>query len=184
MKTRDLLQQYHALRSALAKERETIEERLQEINTALGTGGSAIPLASPPTPKKLGRPPGKRKSVENTMPLREAVLKVLTATPVTRQELLAAVQKTGYRFASNEPLNSLQTFLYGSGKKLVKKVDGKFAALGKPTAAVPKPEEAAPKKKRKLSAAGRKAIAEAVRKRWSKVHAEKKAMAPSDSAKK
>lgn len=174
MKTRDLLQEYHALRLALAKECETIQERLQEINTALGGEGSVIPLASTPAPKKLGRPPGKRQSAGNTMPLREAVLKVLTATPVTRQELLAAVLKAGYRFASNDPLNSLQTFLYGSGKKLVKNVNGKFAALGTAATITPKPDASQPVKKRKMSAAGRQAMAEAAKKRWAKVKAEKK----------
>ena len=100
------------------------------------------------------------------------------------RELLAAVQKVGYHFSSNDPLNSLQTFLYGSGKKLLKNVDGKFASMGTAIAAGPKSEALKPMKKRQISAAGRKAIAEAAKRRWAKVKAEKKTQASSASAKK
>lgn len=171
MKKSDPLQQYRALRSALSNERDAIQKRLQELNAALGD--TKAPITASPAIKKLGRPAGKAKRVENTLSLREATLKVLTATPITRQELLAAVLKVGYRFSGSQPMNSLQTFLYGSGKKLVKNVDGKFAALGTASSPVAKPEAAQAVKKRKMSAAGRKAIAEAAKKRWAKVKAEK-----------
>lgn len=173
MKKSDSLQQYRALRSSLVSERDAIQKRLQELNAALGD--AKAPASASPAIKKLGRPPGKAKRVENTMSLREAVLKVLTATPVTRQELLAAVLKVGYRFSGSQPLNSLQTFLYGSGKKLVKNVDGKFAATGSSTPAPARKAEATKpaKKKSKMSAAGLANIRAAQKARWAKINATK-----------
>lgn len=168
MKHQDLLQEYHALRAALSKERVAIENRLKEINRALG-GSDGTSAAAAPSLRKAGRPAGRVARAENQMPLREAVLKVLTATPVSRQELLAAVQKLGYRFASKNPLNSLQTFLYGSGKKLIKRVGGKFAAASAPssaTSAETKKMAKPVKAKRKISPEARKRMAEAARKRW------------------
>lgn len=169
MKKSDPLQQYRAMRSSLANERDAIQKRLQEINAALGD--TTAPITGSPVAKKVGRPA----RVENAMSLREAVLKVLTTTPITRQELLAAVLKVGYRFAGTQPLNSLQTFLYGTGKKLVKNVDGKFAAVGSSSpAAAPKPEAAKPtKKKSKMSAAGLANIRAAQKARWAKINATK-----------
>lgn len=183
MKKSDPLQQYRALRSALSLERDAIQKRLQELNAALGD--TKAPITASPVAKKLGRPAGKAKRVENTMSLREAVLKVLTATPITRQELLAAVLKVGYRFSGSQPLNSLQTFLYGSGKKLVKNVDGKFAAVGASIpATAPKTEAAKPvKKKGKMSAVGLANIKAAQKARWAKVKAGAPAAPKTEAAK-
>jgi hypothetical protein len=165
MKNQDLLQKYHALRSALTKERDAIQKRLKELNAVFG--GESTATVAPPPVRKLGRPPGRPARVKNQMSLREAVLKVLSATPISRDELLAAVQKAGYRFASTNPLNSLQTFLYGSGKKLVKNVNGKFAATTASAATTKPPAPAKPAKaKRRISPEGRKRMAEAARKRW------------------
>lgn len=177
MKQNDPLQQYRALRSALSAEREAIQKRLQEINDALG-GGEAVVAAAPaaaPTGKKRGRPPGPQKVINNAMPLREAVLKVLTAKPITKQELLAGVQKLGYRFASKDPLNSLQVFLYGAGRKVVKNVDAKFAARGSSSSAPAPKAPAAPaaKKKSTMSAEGLANIRAAQKARWAKINATK-----------
>ena len=164
MKNKDSLQQFHALRSALISEREAIQKRLNELNTVLGGGEASAAVVAPATasvPKRRGRPPGqKNRVVANTMSLREAVLKVLTTIPMTKQALLDAVQKVGYRFASSNPMNSLQTFLYGTGKKLVKKVDGKFAAVGAASPAVaPKTGSAKPAKSKAAAPAVAKAPA-------------------------
>ena len=93
MKKSDSLQQYRALRSSLLNERDAIQKRLQELSAALGD--TPAPVIAPPVAKKLGRPPSPIKTATNAMPLREAVLKVLSATPITRQELLAAVGRGG-----------------------------------------------------------------------------------------
>lgn len=150
-KNSNIIQQFRALRSALLSEREAIQKRLIELSAVLGAGVAPATVVAPATasvPKRRGRPPGqKNRVVTNTMSLQQAVLKVLTSTPVTKQALLDAVQKIGYRFASSNPMNSLQTFLYGTGKKLVKKVDGKFAAVGTSSPAVaPKTGSAKPAK--------------------------------------
>ncbi len=157
-KESNTLQKFHALRSALISEREAIQKRLNELSAVLGADeapAAVVAPASAPVPKRRGRPPGqKNRVVPNTMSLREAVLKVLTTTPMTKQELLDAVQKVGYRFASAKPKFSLETFLYGTGRKLVKKVDGKFAALGTSSPAVaPKTGSAKPAKSKEAAPA-------------------------------
>jgi hypothetical protein len=155
-KQSNIMQQFHALRSALISEREAIQKRLNELNTVLGAGEAPKAVVSPvstPVLNRRGRPPGqKNRVVANTMSLQQAVLKVLTSTPVTKQALLDAVRKIGYRFASSNPMNSLQTFLYGTGKKLVKKVDGKFATVGASSPAVASKAGGAEPSKSKVAA--------------------------------
>jgi len=64
----------------------------------------------------------------------------------------------------HEPADSLQTFLYGSGKKPIKRDDGRFAVT---TAPLQTKQPVRPTKaKRKISPEGRKWLAEAARKRW------------------
>ena len=71
MKKSDPLQQYHALRSTLSREREAIQNRLQEINAALGGGETTFA----PVTKKRGRPPGQAKSTATTLSLPKPVKK-------------------------------------------------------------------------------------------------------------
>jgi hypothetical protein len=107
------------------------------------------------------------------MPLREALIIVLSQGSKTKHELLEGVRKIGYRFAASDPMNSLQAFLYGSGKKLFQRVDGKFALAGGASSSSNGPAKPA-KAKRTMSLQARKRISEAVKARWAKQKAAKK----------
>jgi hypothetical protein len=99
--------------------------------------------------------------------LREHVIAVLQSGPKTKEEILAAVQNRGYRFSTNNPLNSLGVILYGKKPKF-QRAQGRFS-LGRGVGGGA-PSSVAPAggggSKRRMSAAARKAIAEAARKRW------------------
>ncbi len=85
---------------------------------------AAVKPVKPVKPVKARRG-GKR--AKNQMSLRDAVLAVTKARPLTRQEVLAGVQKLGYVFAAKDPLNSLSTLLYTD--KGIKNNGGKFGPV-------------------------------------------------------
>ena len=65
------------------------------------------------------------------MSIREAIIQVTKSKPLKLAEIVQAVQKIGYKFASKNPGNSVGAFLYGKdGKKHFKRVDGKFRPKG------------------------------------------------------
>ncbi len=149
----DKLKQYISLREQLLRDKAEYEARLAEINKALGavtvSAASVDPVAAvaPVAPvvrrgRKPGRKPaapveapvaakaprgGSRKRAQNSVSLREAVLAATKAKPLTRQEILAAVQASGYKFAAKDPLNSLSTLLYTD--KGIKNYGGKFGPV-------------------------------------------------------
>ena len=134
MKT-DTVQQYLSIRQSLITEKAALESRLAQVSKAL-SGQTAAPAAPAIyTGKRRGRPPGKAKAkpgpkagrthAKNSMSMREAVFKVLADKPLGRQEVLVAVLKLGYKFSTNNPLNSLGVVLYKD--KGIKLADGKFS---------------------------------------------------------
>lgn len=147
----DKLKQYISLREQLLRDKAEYEARLAEINKALGAVAVTSPVVANPAPvvsvapivrrgRKPGRKPaaasieapvlakaargGSRKRAQNTVSLREAVLTATKSKPLTRQEILTAVQAAGYKFAAKDPLNSLSTLLYTD--KGIKNYGGKF----------------------------------------------------------
>jgi len=118
-KQNDAVQQFTALRSALLREREKIQARLLEIDEALGSSGGSG--------QRRGRVLGARP--ENSMNIREAVARVTAKKPLSIREIVAEVQKIGYRFQSSNPVNSVGAYLYGAGKKEFKRTDGKFTPV-------------------------------------------------------
>ncbi len=133
----DKLKQYVSLREQLLRDKAELESRLAEINKALGAVSSSTPASPAGAPVvKRGRKPaaaapvaksakaGAGKRAKNTVSLREAVLAATKAKPLARQEILAAVQAAGYKFAAKDPLNSLSTLLYTD--KGIKNYGGKF----------------------------------------------------------
>lgn len=143
----DPLKQFTALKASMQAERARIVARLAELDQALGViSASAAPapvvaaVKAVKGPKvkagkvakvagKPGRPAGKPagKRVKNELSLKEAVIKVLTAGPLSKEQILAAVDKLGYQFNAGKPINSLNTLLYGSKKPKFKNTDGAFS---------------------------------------------------------
>ena len=120
--------QYVAMRAALAKEKAALEARLAAIKRALD-GNAGIPAAKP------GRKPGAKPSpkavvrrgprAKNSMTMKEAIVQALGTKSLGRKELLEAVLKLGYKFSAKDALSSLSTVLYMD--KAFKNTDGKFS---------------------------------------------------------
>lgn len=137
----DPLKQFTALKASMQAERTRLVARLAELDQALGiinSSAAPAPVAAAAKavkgPKvkaagKPGRPAGKPagKRVKNELSLKEAVLKVLAAGPLSKEQILAAVAKLGYQFNAGKPINSLNTLLYGSKKPKFKNTDGAFS---------------------------------------------------------
>ena len=120
------VKEFLSLRNAIYKEKAGIESRLKVINEALGETGlngtfSRSAATSPPAPRGKGHGRGRR----NALSLKEAVLKVTQSSALTKQEILQAVEKLGYRFSTNDPLNSLGVILYGKSPRF-HNVAGRF----------------------------------------------------------
>ena len=83
---------------------------------------------------------------------------------MTKEQILDAVQKRGYKFSTNNPLNSLGVILYGKNPRF-NRADGKFSIKGSATQA----QGSQPIRrggKRKMSPEARARIAAAQRARW------------------
>jgi len=147
----DNLQQYVRLRRDLTNERDAIEARLGQINEALGqapeTKSQRIPIPMGPGRKPRGG-----------ISLKNLVIEALSSGTKTKEEILEAVQQRGYRFSTNNPMNSLGVILYGKNPKF-NRVDGRFS-VGAGVSSTSKGG------KRQMSTAARARIAEAQRKRW------------------
>src|SRR5436189_5927494 len=118
----DSLQQFIKLRDALTQERDTVSRRLAQINEALGELPSPSQSAvrgvteQRSAPARSARRTGGRQAGHGGgggTSLREHVLTVLREGAKTKEEVLAAVQRRGYRFQTSNPLNSLGVILYG-----------------------------------------------------------------------
>jgi hypothetical protein len=143
----DILKDYVRLRDILKAEKASMLDRLTQIDEVLGAevGAAKRPKAPAPVAKagrRRGRPPGvgakpqaakkaaaKAGAVrpENPITLRQAVTQVTKKGGLTKQEILAEVDKLGYRFAAKNPMISLNTLLYKSGK--FKNQAGKWRAV-------------------------------------------------------
>lgn len=115
----DSLKQFVALRAALTQEKARLESRLAEINRVLGTGPEAAARVA-----RLNA--GRR----NAMSLREAVARATKDKALTKQEILQAIDKLGYKFTASDPMNSLNVALYTPGN-FKNNGDGTFRALKK-----------------------------------------------------
>ncbi len=180
----DPIEQYRQLRQELLDEKARIAARLAEIEAALSD--QPVPVSAPAKPARRA-PRAKGGRVGNDLTLKAAVVKVLSEKPLTKAEILQAVQDLGFTFKTKNPANSLGVVLYGKSPKFINN-KGVFSlgkavakAAGKaPKKAAKKAEKQAPKKaakkkpgKRRLSAEARARIVDAQKKRWAKVKAAK-----------
>jgi hypothetical protein len=117
----DRIKQYLALRESLLKERADLEARLAEINQVLGSG------AAGPLPKAVAAPArvSRARRVRNKISLRAAIRQVTSPKPLNKAEILAAIQKLGYRFATKNPMATLNSVLYS--KRQFKNETGRFS---------------------------------------------------------
>lgn len=174
----DALKQYAKLRQQLLNEKRDLEARLGQINEVLRTESPAPSApsgrqASGPTVARRGRKP----RGGNNLTMREAVLNALSKGPLARNELVKAVEDTGYVFTTKNPLNSIGSILYSKNTP-VKSKGGKFYLPGgaqpmqghNGTASATVPER---KKRRRMGPEARARIAAAQRARWARARASK-----------
>lgn len=119
MKDLDAIKHFITLRDSITAERETIINRLREIDAALGAIGISAKerYFGPRTATGRSR---------NELSLKDTVLKVLEGKALTKHEILDAVLAAGYQFTTNDPLNSLGVILYGKSPKF-KNDKGRFS---------------------------------------------------------
>ncbi len=134
----DSLQQYVPRLESILKEKAELEERLGEIDQILQSLQSKESSLSPPSSSgggkkagssaKVSKKAGVRTRAQNKMSLREAVQRATTRKPLTKAEILEAIDKLGYKFNTSKPLNSLSSVLYGD-KKEFQNVGGRFSPI-------------------------------------------------------
>jgi len=160
----NILDQYLSLRKALHRERAQLEARLEQINRALSDTSAAPTASTKPLTRAVRR-------IKNSISMKAAVIEATTGHPMTKQEILEAIQKMGFRSASKNPMASLSTLLYGKNPRF-KNVNGRFSALS-PARGAARTEPAAkavkPSRKRKMSAAGRARLSALAKARWAKI---------------
>jgi hypothetical protein len=178
----DALKQYAKLRQQLMEEKSQLEQRLNEINQVLGSEDTQ---RSPSQPASIEEAParpvarrGRRSKSDNSMSLREAVLKALEKGPLARKELVGAVEGVGYAFNTSNPLNSIGSVLYAKNTP-VKNKNGKFFLDGRSSTSsnsngASENGQAPAKKKRTMSAAAKARISAAATARWAKRRAAQK----------
>jgi hypothetical protein len=132
---KDPIKQFVDLKSKLTSERDALMRRLAEINQALGEETAAAPSSiAPAAPQQKPRgstAPSRTRSrarSKNPISLREAVLQVTTGRPMTKQEIINAVEKLGYTFRGSDPKNVLGTVIYGKNPRF-KNEGGKFSPI-------------------------------------------------------
>ncbi len=131
----DPLKQFIETRNSLVQEKKELEERLKQIEQALGgTSSVAVKPGRPAkvttegavekAPARKGRG-GRGKRAKNSVSLKEAVIMVTKDGPLNKHDILDKVQKdVGYKFSASNPINSLNQILYN--KKLFVNEGGKF----------------------------------------------------------
>jgi hypothetical protein len=116
----DKLKRYLASLQALSAEKAELEARLAKIEAA---------LASAPAGHRERRSTGvatRGRARRNGLSLREAVAQVTRNRPLPKAEILQAVRRIGYKFATSDPMNSLNAMLYAPANRF-RNVNGRFA---------------------------------------------------------
>jgi hypothetical protein len=166
------IKRYLSLRDSLIQEKAKLETRLGEINEALGGSAPSAVSKSSATPASAPAMRQGRRGRRGTISLREAVLQSTGKTALTKEEILDRVKALGYRFQTNNPLNSLGVILYGKNPRF-KNEGGRFSPMGgggssQGSTASPPAKSSGRKARRQLSPEARERIAAAQRARWAK----------------
>ena len=167
-KQHNSVQEFERLQRLLLDERAQITSRLAELDKVFASveNSQDSAPATAPAAALASRASGK-------LTMREAVQQATAAQPLGIRDIVDAIKKLGYRFKSSNPQNSVGAYLYGpEGKKHFTKQGGTFTGKGRISLA--NANNGAKPAKRKMSAAGRRAIAEGARKRWAAYNKAKK----------
>ena len=116
------IQKFIELKKQFISEREAIRECLAQINVALDGQSDSIAAPSP----RVASPKARSTRRDNPLSLKSAILQVTKSKPLTKKEILGAVQKLGYRFETKDPMNSMGVILYGKNPKF-RNQNGKFS---------------------------------------------------------
>jgi hypothetical protein len=120
------IKKFIKLRQQLESERIKVSARLKEVDEALGTIQLPSLAALPKQEgKRRGPKPASKRKVSNEVSLKDSILKVIGKQQMTKEQILEGVIKSGYRFRTSNPANSLNVILYGKKPKFSRK-DGKF----------------------------------------------------------
>ncbi|MDB6040324.1 MAG: hypothetical protein JWM99_4165 [Verrucomicrobiales bacterium] len=173
----DNLRQYVSLRDAILQEKTQIEQRLREINQALGQ------MAGFTADGRVGPRSGGTRN-RNAISLRDAVIEVVKSGSLSKDDILKGVQDLGYKFATNDPMNSLGVILYGKNPKFLNE-GGRFGLpsgfvpseprqRGRPALATKGPASGGASGRRQMSPEAKAKIAAAAKTRWANWRAGKK----------
>ncbi len=121
------IKQFVAMRQSLLAEKKALQVRLAEIEAALGVNEISVPAVTAPAIRAVAPSRRTGKRIRNALSLKAAVVKVTKEKAMTKDEILAAIAKLGYRFNTGNPVSSLNSVLYA--KKQFKNVGGKFSPL-------------------------------------------------------
>jgi hypothetical protein len=86
---------------------------------------------------------------------------------MTKQEILSEVKRLGYRFTAKDPVNSLNTVLYGKKPKFMHE-GGKFSSVGLQAKASQSAAGSGPGK-HQMSRATRSKLSAIAKARWAKI---------------
>ena len=115
----DSIKQFTKLRNSLVAEKGQLEKRLSQLNSLLGAGSEQGSQESARGVRGRGRS-------RNGLSLKAAIIQATAKKALTKEEILAAVKKDGYKFATKRPIATLNAYLYQKGKFVRR--DGRFSA--------------------------------------------------------
>jgi hypothetical protein len=119
------LNQFKKYRQELTKLRSNLQSQIDEIDEALGIVNNGH---YPSQPAQSVQRRARRSNQKNAMSLREAITQVTSRKALTKQEIIDAVGKLGYRFSTSDPAGSVNALLYSKhGKEHFKNQGGKFS---------------------------------------------------------
>jgi hypothetical protein len=171
MLTLQSIQRFNQLRQKLEAERASLEMQLAAVVNALGSV-AAVPSPAPsPTfvPKVRASRRGRRR---NAISLRALVVEATSVRPMTKAEILAAVDQRGYQFTAKAPVSSLNAILYGKAPKF-RNQDGKYSPMIQGKSPVSAKATPKPPVKRAMSKERRAKLAAAATAYWAKKRAAK-----------
>lgn len=96
--TANPLKEYTRLRNAILGRKAEIEAELQELERALAAA-EPLPELPPEPPVMTALPREKPRRVRNTQSLGDAVFSVTQTAPLSKEEILVALERVGYRFS-------------------------------------------------------------------------------------